>query len=217
MPIKLRRHPGARRFVLRVSGGTIHLTIPTRARQSAALQWLEQQSDFVERELCGMPEPVPFALGAALPVLGRMRRIETGGPRGGALLPDVIVLHVTEPERVPAATERVIRRAVQEACEGEIKPLWRELDVEDAPIGIRQMRRRWGSCAIDGSTVFNWRLAFAPPAVLSYVIAHEAAHRIEMNHGPRFWNLVWEICPDYQQQSQWLKDNGESLFVYGAT
>ncbi|MEO1658882.1 MAG: SprT family zinc-dependent metalloprotease [Pseudomonadota bacterium] len=203
--------------MLRVSGGTIHLTIPTRARQSAALQWLEQQRGFVESELQGIPEPVPFAIGAVLPVLGRNRRIDGGGPRGGALLDDAIALHITDPDRVADAAERVIRRAVQGTCEAAIKPFWRELDVEDAPISVRQMRRRWGSCSADGSTVFNWRLAFAPPEVLSYVAAHEAAHRIEMNHGPRFWNLVWEICPDYREHSRWLKDHGESLFVYGAT
>lgn len=159
---------------------------------------------------------MPFAIGAELPVLGSIRRIEAGGPRGGTLLDGTIALQATDPEKVAASCERVIRRATLEACATEIRPIWRELGVDDASISLRQMRRRWGSCAADGSTVFNWRLAFAPPEVFSYVVVHEACHRIEMNHGPRFWNLVWEICPDFKEQSRWLKEHGESLFVYGA-
>lgn len=201
--------------MLRVSGGSIHLTIPTRARAAAALNWLEQQRGFIESELRGIPDLVPFSLGNELPVLGRTRRITAGGPRGGALKDNALALHETDPARIPAATERLIRRVVREECEQQIAWFWRALDVPDASVSIRQMRRRWGSCAVDGSTTFNWRLAFAPSDVLSYVIAHEAAHRIEMNHGPRFWALVEQIYPGFEAPSLWLKDNGESLFVYG--
>ncbi|MEM7739718.1 MAG: SprT family zinc-dependent metalloprotease [Pseudomonadota bacterium] len=216
MPIKLRRHQRARRFVLRVSGGAIHLTIPTRARQATALNWLEQQRAFVEDALKGVPALVPFDVGVELPLLGRTRKIVTGGPRGGALRDDAIALHPSDPKLVAAATERLVRRALLEECEQQIAWCWRALDVASAPVSVRQMRQRWGSCAANGSTTFNWRLAFAPPAVLSYVVAHEAAHRIEMNHGPKFWALVETIYPDFESSSRWLRDHGETLFVYGA-
>ncbi len=46
-----------------------------------------------------------------------------------------------------------------------------------------------------GNLSFSWRLIFAPEAVVDYVVAHEVAHLVEMNHGPRFWRLVDSLAP----------------------
>ena len=36
----------------------------------------------------------------------------------------------------------------------------------------------------------------------------ELAHRIEMNHSPRFWAQVERILPDYRERRKWLKEKG---------
>ena len=59
-----------------------------------------------------------------------------------------------------------------------------------ARVGVRDTKSRWGSCSSQGTLSFSWRLVFAPEAVIDYVVAHEVAHLVEMNHGPRFWRLV---------------------------
>ena len=51
----------------------------------------------------------------------------------------------------------------------------------------------------------------APPAVLDYVVVHELAHLIEMNHSKAFWSIVEEIMPDYRMHQKWLKENGMKL------
>lgn len=78
-------------------------------------------------------------------------------------------------------------------------------------ITIRDQKTRWGSCSAKGNLNFNWRLVLAPVAVLDYVIIHELAHRREMNHSSRFWNIVGEAMPDYQTHRRWLRDHGDSL------
>jgi predicted metal-dependent hydrolase len=57
---------------------------------------------------------------------------------------------------------------------------------------------------------------FAPPEVLDYLVAHEVAHLVHLNHGPRFWALARTLCvvPIEGPQS-WLKRNGEVLLQYG--
>ncbi|MCB0682671.1 MAG: M48 family metallopeptidase, partial [Saprospiraceae bacterium] len=52
------------------------------------------------------------------------------------------------------------------------------------------------------------RLLFAPPKVIDYVIIHELAHLVEMNHSRRFWDLVAAAMPDYEEQEKWLKKFG---------
>ena len=52
---------------------------------------------------------------------------------------------------------------------------------------------RWGSCSASGSIRYNWRLVLAPPEVRRWVVAHEVAHRVHMNHGPAFKALEGQL------------------------
>ena len=57
---------------------------------------------------------------------------------------------------------------------------------------------RWGSCNSQREVRLNWRLVHYPPQLIEYVIAHELAHLVEMNHSARFWAVVESLMPDYQ-------------------
>lgn len=78
-------------------------------------------------------------------------------------------------------------------------------------ITIRDQKSRWGSCSSRGTLSFNYRLIFAPPAVLDYVVVHELCHLTHMDHSKNFWNKVAGLIPDYKLQRQWLKDHGHEL------
>ena len=78
-------------------------------------------------------------------------------------------------------------------------------------ITIRDQKTRWGSCSSKGNLNFNWRLVLAHVPVLDYVVIHELAHRREMNHSSRFWDIVGEMMPDYQIHRRWLREHGGSL------
>ncbi len=79
-------------------------------------------------------------------------------------------------------------------------------------ISIREQKTRWGSCSSAGNLNYNWRLIFAPEEVVDYIVIHELAHRIEMNHSPAFYQVVASVMPDYKKQQTWLKEHGTSLY-----
>ncbi len=60
-------------------------------------------------------------------------------------------------------------------------------------------KTRWGSCNVKREVRLNWRLIQAPQATIDYVVAHELAHLVEMNHSRHFWNLVASVCPHHRQ------------------
>ena len=79
-------------------------------------------------------------------------------------------------------------------------------------LALSSAQTRWGSANADGSIRLNWRLIhFAMPSI-DYVVAHELAHLREMNHSPRFWDVVRSVLPDYEQQRSQLKEGVVPVF-----
>ena len=72
------------------------------------------------------------------------------------------------------------------------------LGVGAPPLRLSSARTRWGSCSHHGGIALNWRLIFMPLVIVDYVVAHELAHLKEMNHSPRFWSVVEQLCPDWR-------------------
>ena len=82
------------------------------------------------------------------------------------------------------------------------------MGVDYGRISVRQQKPRWGSCSVRGNLNFNWKLALMPEEILDYVVVHELAHRVEMNHSPRFWAVVETVLPDWRERRRWLKQHG---------
>ncbi len=72
-------------------------------------------------------------------------------------------------------------------------------------VNLKYNHSNWGSCSNAGNVNLSTRLLFAPREVQDYVILHELAHLIEMNHSDRFWALVERFMPNYQEAEKWLK------------
>lgn len=72
-------------------------------------------------------------------------------------------------------------------------------------ISIRNQTTLWGSCSQKGNLNFNYKVIFLAPHLAQYIIAHELCHLRELNHSPRFWQLVAQAVPDYKQRVKELK------------
>lgn len=74
-----------------------------------------------------------------------------------------------------------------------------------ARISVRNQKTRWGSCSRRGNLNFTYRILYLPPHLADYIVVHELCHLAEMNHGPKFWNLVARVCPEYQAMRRELR------------
>ena len=76
------------------------------------------------------------------------------------------------------------------------KALW----VESRPsFRILTMQTQWGSCSPRGRLTLNPHLVKAPNACIDYVILHELCHLAEHNHSKRFYMLLGQVMPDWEQ------------------
>jgi predicted metal-dependent hydrolase len=82
------------------------------------------------------------------------------------------------------------------------------------PLELRNWRRRWGECHLDGHLRFNWRLVLLPPESLDYLVVHELAHLLVPGHPPRFWEAVGKYLPDFAARRRWLRLYGAPFLLW---
>ena len=80
-------------------------------------------------------------------------------------------------------------------------------------LALSSARTTWGTCTGDNRLRLNFRLLYAPKAVIEYVIVHELCHTVHHDHSKAFWATVERTIPDYKQRRKWLKDRGVLLKI----
>jgi len=210
--ITLHRSARARRFSLRVSplDGRVTLLLPLRARETEAIAFVRGHEGWIRAALAGVPQRARVALGAALPLEGRLVTLAPGSGRVPQRIGDS--LQVPGPEaqvavRVAGYLRALARDRLAAASDRHAAAVGRAYH----SLTLRDTRSRWGSCTAAGGLMYSWRLIMAPPEVLDYVAAHEVAHLVLMNHSAAFWAVVAHLCPDYLPHRRWLKREGQAL------
>jgi predicted metal-dependent hydrolase len=218
-PLSIRVNPRARRLLLRIdpSERRIELVLPRGIPPEHGLKFLDAQRGWIAARLDALPQPVRFAVGGVVPVLGGPHRIVHA--RRPAAPPVAVVDGEIRVRGEPAHLARRVRDYLARLAARELSHRARtfaaRIDKPVARVTVRDTKSRWGSCSSAGNLSFSWRLILAPEAVLDYVVAHEVAHLAEMNHGPRFWKLVRSLTPDTAGPRAWLKRHRTELLSYG--
>ena len=102
-------------------------------------------------------------------------------------------------DSVKAAVVKWYRRHAQSNFSDRIGEFAPRLGVPAPRLFLSSARTRWGSCNAKGEVRLNWRLIQATQSTIDYVVVHELAHLLEMNHSRRFWKLVASVCPHYRE------------------
>jgi predicted metal-dependent hydrolase len=94
---------------------------------------------------------------------------------------------------------------------GRIQVLSQPHGLRVSSVGLSEAQTRWGSCGAAGRILLSWRLMLLPPHIVDYVVAHELAHLRELNHSPRFWDVVGRLYPGYHSARRELSSLARSL------
>lgn len=189
LPVAVRIHPRARRLKLRLDAtrDLLLLTCPPRSSRRAALDWAAGQRGWVEAQLAEAEPGRPLEPGAVIPIEGRETRLEwlEGGPRAVAWRDGRLACGGPR-EAFARRIESWLRGLARDRLSADTAEAARAAGVGVSRVSIGDAGTRWGSCSATGSIRYNWRLVLAPPEVRRWVVAHEVAHRLHMNHGPAF-------------------------------
>lgn len=208
----------ARRLTVRVfHTGRVEVVVPARTSPGAVERFVERHRPWIERKreearARAVPAapfpPVQIDLAACsekwrVHLSGMGRRVRVSEKAAGLLSLDGdtsdgrAVRHALRRWLVERATE-VLAPALDECA--------RELGFRYERVLVRRQRSRWGSCSTRGTISLNCCLLFQQPSVVRYLMIHELAHTVQMNHSRRFWQTVSRHCPEYRRLDRELLD-----------
>lgn len=130
----------------------------------------------------------------------QQRRVEQdrGKPRPAPLAPDV---------------ERELRARAGRELRARLLELAAPHGLTVMRVSVRNQSWRWGSCSPRGHICLNWRLVAMPDWVRDYVLIHELMHLKRLDHSPKFWKLVAQACPLYQDARRYLRSQATNGLV----
>ena len=99
----------------------------------------------------------------------------------------------------------VYRTLAKKVLSDIVEEMAKHMGLKPKAVKINAARSRWGSCSSAGNLNFSWYLVMAEEATIRYVVVHELAHLIEMNHSPNFWRIVEQVLPNYKAEREKLK------------
>ncbi|WP_336278726.1 M48 family metallopeptidase [Bartonella sp. CB175] len=222
IPLRIRKHKRARNFVLRIDAirQRICVTTPPSASFCSVQGFIEKHRSWIEERFTRIKichENFYVKEGTIIPLLGVEHTVMHKEGRGVTEIiaddarqePKIIVYGSLEylPRRVASILKKQAALIITPLVAYYAHKVGRKV----RSICYKDTKSRWGSCSKDGRISFSWRLVMAPREVLEYVVAHEVAHLIEMNHGPKFWDLCEKLFPNSKKYRAWLKENGHIL------
>jgi hypothetical protein len=155
------------------------------------------------------PKPLRLrgASGEHLPLFGEMVELElrkgsvmrTGNQLGFDSIPSLV---------------RWLKAAALKALTPRAAHFAALLDRPAPRVALSSARTQWGVCTEGGAIRLSWRLVHIDPALADYVVAHETAHLVELNHSRRFWTLVARLYPGWQEARERLELAGAALPIF---
>ena len=201
--IIIRTRTTARNISMRTKPDGLHVTVPPYSLTAKVLSAIEE---FRPRLLENWQKAAPQALDLNFRIDAPCFHLHL---EQGKL--SRFMMHTTEEEitifcprnvdfmqkSVQDLLHNAIVRALKKSAQAYLPPLLNELaehyNFKYKKVKITGSKSRWGSCSATGSINLSCYLMLLPPHLTDYVLLHELTHTREMNHGPKFWEILNEL------------------------
>ena len=223
--LRLRVNPRSRRISLRIDlkHGEAVAVAPSASDLGLAVTFAREKEAWLRERLVRIAPPCGLRSGEPLIIFGQSVALHADGRRPHLVqhAPGGAAIHgCGQGDLDPQLVIRAIKREALRVFVARTEAHCATLGVATAPVYIADTRSRWGSCSPQRpgrspEIRLSWRLALAPFPVADYVVAHECAHLLEANHGPRFWAQVRRLVGDARPHRAWLRNHGQSLHSFG--
>ena len=216
----LKRHKTSKCARLRVKNVGVAVTAPPRMPVSAIDRFVKESFDWIldeqkriaaEADLLSVPvfEPVDggrmlFRGETAVLRLGADRSCSRKCPDGGREIRLAVPSDADE-TAVTAALSVFLKSEARTVIAEIFEDVRRSARRQPVRWQLSGAKTRWGVCTAAKTVRWSWRLIFVSDELVRYVVAHELAHLVELNHSDRFWREVERLDPCWQEHRRQLK------------
>ncbi len=220
------KRPRRKKVTLRMIEGQLTIRIPEHATYEVGVQAALNHTHWIQKERARfaqfkqlLPPSFQFHEEARLPFNGRTFPIHLSVGVKRSVRLDYGVWHMTKRhndtfEQLFPYYRKEVERLGRQIVDDMIQSLAPTIGRFPSNVSFRKQKKRWGTCTSKGHLLFNWRILLAPSSIIRHVVIHEMAHLREMNHGPRFWQLVHAVDCTSEQSKQWLARYGRTLYFF---
>ncbi|MBO0803554.1 MAG: M48 family metallopeptidase [Nocardiopsaceae bacterium] len=199
-------------------GGSLTIRIPEGMPSDQVVQAVTRRLPWIARatrrnaETAAAHATKELIDGENFPFLGRNRQLVLSARAGVRLDGDRLLapVHVTAADIIgwyaAAGSDWLAERAPQYCS---------RLGVPPPALGVRDLGRRWGTCAPGASPrlVLHWAVFQLSAQLIDVVIVHEVAHLVHPKHGGAFERLVGQVFPDYRDRLTELTEQGRRVWM----
>ena len=197
-------------------------TVEVRAPMHMSLRYIERfiasKEKWIESRLASREkvreEKAAFALDYGDTLMFRGEAFPISAREGGKLGFDGTCFYMPpnlSPEQIKAGAIWLYKELAKQVVSEKIENYVEIMQVTPARFRITSAKTRWGSCSAKKNLNFSWRLMMADDPVIDYVVVHELAHLLELNHSPRFWAHVEKVVPAYKERKAQLQQLQDTL------
>ena len=201
--IIIRTRITARNISMRTKPDGLHVTVPPYSQTSKVLAAIEEfRPRLLENWQKAAPQSLDLNFHIETPCFrlqmkqGKLFRFMVRTDEDGITILCPPQVDFTQ-KSVQELLRNAIIRALKKSAQAYLPPLLNELaehyGFKYKRVKITGSKSRWGSCSATGSINLSCYLMLLPPHLMDYVLLHELTHTREMNHGPKFWEILNEL------------------------
>lgn len=208
----------SRRMALRVEArtGRVVLSLPavrrwTPQRLAAARGFIAQNREWIVRHDAPVADNAALQPGDSLTVGDATYTLAHQPGRGLSRFDGETIVITGNAAYFARRLRDFLKKHAQDVLTARTQEKCAQLGLPPRAVTLRDPATRWGSCGPDGRIMYSWRLILVPDWVLDYVVAHEVAHRVHLDHSRAFWRLCLSLTPRGTEARRWLRAHGAGV------
>ena len=214
------RQAAGRRLSIRIDERGVRVGAPKSSSMQTIEAFIRAHGDWLlrkvaERTAIVEQRRIDIADGAVLPVLGESVVVRViSGPNRAYWHQRELILAARQGANLTLLLRKALKERALAYFQERLQYYAVLIGKQPPALALSSARTRWGSCSNNSGIRINWRLIHLAPQFADYVVAHELAHTVEMNHSERFWAVVNSLYADWRSVRTQLKVSAAAIPIF---